>query len=241
MMARSRPNCLISRSGSRPMTSLGAVRGRMHAISGSSGSSALHSDLFLLAQPDRTLVCQDRARRHCARRVHVGLRLAQKAHEVHPALQQRAKDSKVALLRSYASHYSQFSRYSPLVGSVGTRELTAFAVTTSVFSPPAQPGQPYTTDFRPSIRVFTGLTIVSCGRTLWLARNEGRFLPAPTSTLQCGPSAICPEHRLDFWDSRYHPDEAGDKRRVQKPLIFKVKLMRALGTERTNQQSRNET
>jgi len=28
---------------------------------------------------------------------------------------QRAKDSKVALLRSYASHYSQFSRYSPLV------------------------------------------------------------------------------------------------------------------------------
>src|SRR5204863_8174115 len=28
----------------------------------SEGSSALHSDLFLLAQPDRTLVCQDRAR-----------------------------------------------------------------------------------------------------------------------------------------------------------------------------------
>src|SRR6267143_7053863 len=81
----------------------------------SEGSSALHSDLFLLAKPDRTLVCQDRARRHCARRVHVGARLAQKAHEVHPALQQRAKDSKVALLRSYASHYSQFSRYSPLV------------------------------------------------------------------------------------------------------------------------------
>src|SRR5467141_3182731 len=54
-------------------------------------------------------------RRHCARRVHVGARLAEKAHEVHPALQQRAKDSKVALLRSYASHYSQFSCYSPLV------------------------------------------------------------------------------------------------------------------------------
>src|SRR6267143_2146664 len=81
----------------------------------SEGSSALHSDLFLLAKPDRTLVCQDRARRHCARRVHVGARLAEKAHEVHPALQQRAKDSKVALLRSYASHYSQFSRYRPLV------------------------------------------------------------------------------------------------------------------------------
>jgi hypothetical protein len=79
------------------------------------GSSALHSDLFLLAQPDRTLVCQDRARRHCARRVHVGVRLAEKAHEVHPALQQSAKDSKVELLRSYASHYSQFSCYGSLV------------------------------------------------------------------------------------------------------------------------------
>jgi hypothetical protein len=73
-----------------------------------------------------------------------------------------------------------------------------------------------------------GLTIVGCGSTLWLARNEGRFLPAPTSTLQCGPSAICPEHRLEFWDSRYHPDEAGDKRRLPKPLILQVKLMSLL-------------
>src|SRR6266478_5862884 len=95
---------------------LGPLDRASRRLSGSTseGSSALHSDLFLLAQPDRTLVCQDRARRHCARRVHVGVRLAEKAHEVHPALQQRAKDSKVALLRSYASHYSQFSCYSPL-------------------------------------------------------------------------------------------------------------------------------
>src|ERR1019366_5768222 len=56
---------------------------------------------------------KDRARHHCPRRVHVVGRLAEKAHEVHPALQQGAKDRKVALLRSYASHHSQFSRYSP--------------------------------------------------------------------------------------------------------------------------------
>src|ERR1017187_4644882 len=59
----------------------------------------------------------DRARRHFAWRVHVAGRFAEKAHEVHPALQQGAKDRKVALLRSYASHHSQFSRYSPLVGT----------------------------------------------------------------------------------------------------------------------------
>jgi hypothetical protein len=96
-------------------------------------------------------------------------------------------------------------------------------------------GQPYTTDFRPSIRVFTGLTIVGCGSTLWLARNEGRFLSAPTSTLRCGPSTICPEGFL------LSSDEARDKRRLQKLLILEAKLMSALGTERTNQQSRNET
>ena len=61
----------------------------------------------------------------------------------------------------------------------GKRELTAFAATTSVFSPAARLGHPYTTDFRPSIRVFTGLTIVGCGSTLWLARNEGRFPAGP--------------------------------------------------------------
>jgi hypothetical protein len=74
-----------------------------------------HSDLFLVAQPDRTLVCQDRARRHSARGVQVSGRLAEKAHEIYPALQQRAQNRKVALLRSYPSHYSQFSCYSPLV------------------------------------------------------------------------------------------------------------------------------
>src|ERR1035441_1281169 len=79
----------------------------------SEGSLALHPDLLLVAQPDRTLVRQDRARHHCPRRVHVVGRLAEKAHEVHPALQQGAKDRKVVLLRSYASHHSQFSRYSP--------------------------------------------------------------------------------------------------------------------------------
>src|SRR5260370_10536527 len=104
---------------------MGSEDGASRRLSGSTseGSSALHSDLFLLAQPDRTLVCQDRARRHCARRVHVGIRLAEKAHEVHPALQQRAKDSKVALLRSYASHYSQFSCYSPLEAVQKAMEL----------------------------------------------------------------------------------------------------------------------
>src|SRR5467141_2967863 len=101
----------------------------------SEGSSALHSDLFLLAKPDRTLVCQDRARRHCARRVHVGARLAEKAHEVHPALQQRAKDSKVALLRSYASHYSQFSRYSPLVPRTPISSARDFPTTSRLSLP----------------------------------------------------------------------------------------------------------
>jgi hypothetical protein len=80
-----------------------------------------------------------------------------------------------------------------------------------------------------------GLTIVGCGSTLWLARNEGHFLSAPTSTLRCGPSTICPEGFL------LSSDEARDKRRLQKLLILEAKLMSALGTERTNQQSRNET
>ncbi|MGB2634686.1 MAG: transposase [Candidatus Acidiferrum sp.] len=74
--------------------------GQVDDFSGSTsqGSPAFHPDLFLLAQPDRTLVFQDRARRHCGRCIHVGARLAEKAHEVHPALQQRAQDCEVALL-----------------------------------------------------------------------------------------------------------------------------------------------
>ena len=47
--------------------------------------------------------------------VQVGSRLAEKAHEVHPALQQRAQNGKMLLLRPDTSHYSQFSYYSPLV------------------------------------------------------------------------------------------------------------------------------
>src|SRR5439155_380649 len=52
-------------------------------------------------------------------------------------------------------------------------------------------------DLRPSIRVFAGLTIVGRAPTLWVARSEGCFLPALTSTLQFGSSAICPDRLLD--------------------------------------------
>jgi len=57
---------------------------------------------------------------------------------------------------------------------------------------------PYTAEFRPSIRVLTGLTIAGCASMLWPARNEGCFLSASTSTRQAGLAAICPKRRLDF-------------------------------------------
>ena len=54
--------------------------------------------LLLVAQPNRTLVRQDRARCHRTRGVHFIGRSAQKAHEIHPSLQQRAEDGEMALL-----------------------------------------------------------------------------------------------------------------------------------------------
>src|SRR5882724_3840426 len=89
-----------------------------HRVPGapSARSPALHPDVLFLAQPDRALVRQDRARCDCSRGVHLDPRPAEKAHEIHPPLQPGPEDCEVALLRSHAPHHSQFNRYGPLVG-----------------------------------------------------------------------------------------------------------------------------
>jgi hypothetical protein len=62
--------------------------------SASKGSLALHSDLLVVAQPSRAVVRQDRARRHRPRRVHFRLRPQEKAHALHPSVQQIARTVK---------------------------------------------------------------------------------------------------------------------------------------------------
>ena len=63
-------------------------------------SSALHPDLLVLAQPGRAVVRQDRARRDRPRRLHLRARPEEKAHALHPPLQQAAQTREVEVLRS---------------------------------------------------------------------------------------------------------------------------------------------
>ena len=82
--------------------------------SASEGSPALHPDLLLLAQPGRAVVRQDRARRHRSRRVHFRLRPEEKAHALHPPVQQVAAYREVEICRSIATHQYTISCYRPL-------------------------------------------------------------------------------------------------------------------------------
>ena len=70
--------------------------------SASQSSLALHSDLLLLAQSSRAVVRQDRARCDRARRFHFRLRPEEKAHALHPSLQQIAPYREVEICRSIA-------------------------------------------------------------------------------------------------------------------------------------------
>ncbi len=78
-------------------------------------SSALHSDLLLVAQPSRTVVRQDRTRRHRARRLHLRPRSEAKTHALHPPVQQSARNREVEVRRSSATHQYTISWYRPLV------------------------------------------------------------------------------------------------------------------------------
>ena len=71
-------------------------------------------DLLFLAQPGRTVVLKDRTRRHRTRRVHLGARLEEKAHALHPRVQQGTENREVEILRSDTSNYSPINCYSPL-------------------------------------------------------------------------------------------------------------------------------
>jgi transposase len=77
-------------------------------------ASALHSDLFVLAQPGRIVVRQDRARCHRPRRIHFCARSEEKTHALHPPIQQNSETCEMEVLRSHTTNHSQFSCYSPL-------------------------------------------------------------------------------------------------------------------------------
>src|SRR5690606_28425633 len=57
----------------------------------------------------------DRTRRDLPRRVHLGARPEEKAHAVHPPIQQAGQAGEVEILRYGTSHCFRFKRYSPLV------------------------------------------------------------------------------------------------------------------------------
>src|ERR1700732_572279 len=71
-----------------------------------------------MAQPGRTVVRQDRARRHRTRRLHFGARSKKKTHAIHPPVQQAAQTREVEILRHVTKNYYRINRYSPLVRSV---------------------------------------------------------------------------------------------------------------------------
>ena len=67
-------------------------------------SYAFHPDLLFLAQPSRTVVCQDPARCDRPRRVHFSQRLGEKTLALHPPLQQRAKNREVEIFQSQSQN-----------------------------------------------------------------------------------------------------------------------------------------
>src|SRR4029434_2512338 len=72
-------------------------------------------NLLVLAQPGRAVVRKDRARRDRQRRLHVGARPQEKAHALHPSLQQAAQTREVEVLRSLKTDCFYFNCYGPLV------------------------------------------------------------------------------------------------------------------------------
>ena len=66
---------------------------------------ALHADLFVLAEPSRTLVRQDRARPARPRNLHVGARSGSEDSPLHHALQRRPETDPVDVQQSGASQY----------------------------------------------------------------------------------------------------------------------------------------
>ena len=78
-------------------------------------SSALHADLFVVAQSGRTLVRQDRARCDRPRRLHLGHRPGAQAHALHPSLQPTRRAHQMDLPRLLAQNqpYFRFSCYRP--------------------------------------------------------------------------------------------------------------------------------
>src|SRR5207247_10680226 len=85
-------------------------------------------DLLLVAQPSRTVVCQDRAGRDRTRRLHLGTRSEEKAHAIHPSVQPAGQTREVEILRSLTTDYSCFNRYSPLA-SLNLPKLAAVGPT----------------------------------------------------------------------------------------------------------------
>jgi hypothetical protein len=65
----------------------------------SDGAVALHAHVFLVAESNRTVVLEARARRHCARRLHVGSRSPSQTDAIHQAVQQGAEAASLVLLR----------------------------------------------------------------------------------------------------------------------------------------------
>ncbi len=80
----------------------------------SEGSPALHSDLFILAQPGRALVRQGRTRCHRPRCIHFHLRPEEKTHALHPSLRQGTSDREMEICRFIAPHRYTISWYRPL-------------------------------------------------------------------------------------------------------------------------------
>src|SRR5204863_9067761 len=78
-------------------------------------ASALHPDLLILAQPGGVVVRQDRARRDRPRHLHLRLRSEEKAHALHPSVQQGPANSEVEVRRSKQTSRYRFSCYRPLV------------------------------------------------------------------------------------------------------------------------------
>src|ERR1700756_974226 len=75
--------------------------------------AAGNADLRVLAQPDRAVVCQDRARRYRTRCLHFRLQPTPQADALHPPVQQGSQNHQMALLRPDPTHYYRSSRYSP--------------------------------------------------------------------------------------------------------------------------------
>lgn len=75
---------------------------------------ALHADLLVVAQPGRTLVCEDRAGSARAGDLHIGPRPGAEDPALHRALQHRPETDPLDLPQSGASHYYSVSRYGPL-------------------------------------------------------------------------------------------------------------------------------